>query len=354
MTNRAGEGAATSTDAGSARGPVEAVLFDIDGTLVDTNYLHALAWRRGFADAGFDVPTAWIHHRIGMGGGRLMEELVGAEREDAKAAWQRHFDALKPEIRPFQGAAELLREVHGRSIQVVLASSSEEADLEALLAALGADDAIDCVTSAGDVGEAKPSPEIFEVAMEKAACNPERTIVVGDTVWDVAAARRAGLDCVCVLTGGIARSQLERAGALAVYRDAGELLARLDDSPLFAKGRRDGSESLDEIPGELRSRIEAATAHAQVRTIRQSGPQAFEVHALAGDRIVHMRLRLRPAGSVVEMTETFLRDQIVDVGRSDARTIIEVRTAAGHRSLTVPAELGEALTGPASRFAPGR
>lgn len=352
MTDHTGEGAAAPTDAEPARGGIEAVLFDIDGTLVDTNYLHAIAWRRGFADTGFDVPTAWIHQRIGMSGSRLMEELVGEEREDTKAAWQRHFDDLKPEIRAFQGAADLLREVHRRGMRVVLASSSEEEDLEALLNALGADDAIDCVTSAGDVEEAKPSPEVFEVAMEKASCDPDRTIVVGDTVWDVAAAKRAGLPCVCVLTGGIARSELEVAGALAVYRDVGELLAGLEDSPLLARGQASGSASPDKDPGgipdELRSRIDAATAHARVRTIRRRGPQAFEVHALAGDRIVHMLLGLRPTGSVEETTETFLQDQVVGVHVSeDGQTIVDVRTEAGQRSLTVPTEVAEALVGAA-------
>jgi HAD superfamily hydrolase (TIGR01509 family) len=324
---------------------VEAVLFDIDGTLVDTNYLHALAWWRGFRDAGFNVPTAWIHWRIGMGANRLMEDLIGEARDDVKAGWRRHFDALKPEIRAFDGAADLLREVHARGLKVVLASSSEEADLEALLGALEAGDAIDYVTSAGDVGEAKPSPEVLDVAMEKASCDPARTIVVGDTLWDIEAARRAGLGCVCVLTGGITRSELEQAGAVAVYRDVEELLTRLDESPLAGYETTGRSVSLDQLPAELRSRVEAATAHAGCRTIRRRGPETFEIHALAGDRVVHMVVGLRPDRSVEEVTETFVRDEIVRVVILDDEATIDVRDAGGRRSLSVPVELGRALAG---------
>jgi HAD superfamily hydrolase (TIGR01509 family) len=326
------------------QGAVEAVLFDIDGTLVDTNYLHAVAWRRGFHEAGFDVPTAWIHHRVGMGAGRLMEGLIGEERDDVKQGWRRHFDALKPEIRAFPGAEALLREVHSRGIRVVLASSSEESDLDALLAALGADDVIDCVTSAGDVGEAKPSPEVFEVAIQKASCDPDRTVVVGDSVWDVLAAKKAGLPCVCVLTGGIAAGVLLEAGAVAVYRDVEELHAELDRSRLV----RDGAGvqvSLDVLPGELRSRVQAATAHATRRTIHRRGDDAFEVHALAGDRVVHMLLGVRSGGSVHETTETFVRSQILGVVLSGDRATVEFDDGTGLRSVTVPLELGEALAG---------
>ncbi|MGH2688538.1 MAG: HAD family hydrolase [Actinomycetota bacterium] len=322
---------------------VEAVLFDIDGTLVDTNYLHAIAWRRAFTEAGFDVATAWIHHRVGMGAGRLMQDLIGEEREDVKRAWRRHFEALKPEIRAFEGAVDLLREVHGRGIRVVLASSSEESDLEALLAALGADDVVDCVTSAGDVGEAKPSPEVFEVAMRKASCDPSRSIVVGDSVWDVLAARKANIPCICVLTGGIAAGVLLEAGAFAVYQDVREVRSELDRLLV----RDDGAEraTLDELPGELRSRVQAATAHADRRTIRRRGDDAFEVHALAGDRVVHMLLGLRAGGSVDETTETFVRSQILDVVLSHDQATVELDDGGGRRSLTVPLELGEALAG---------
>jgi HAD superfamily hydrolase (TIGR01549 family) len=323
------------------QGAVEAVLFDIDGTLVDTNYLHAVAWRRAFTESGFDVPTAWIHHRVGMGSDRLMQELIGEERDDVKRGWRRHFEALKPEIRAFPGAAALLREVRGRGIRVVLASSSEESDLEALLAALGADEVIDCVTSAGDVGEAKPAPEVFEVAMRKASCDPDRTLVVGDSVWDVLAAKKAGLPCICVLTGGIAAEVLLEAGAVAVYRDVEELRTELGRSPLVREEAEQAS--LDDLPAELRSRVQAATAHATRRTIRRRGDDAFEVHALAGDRVVHMLLGLRAEGSVDETTETFVRSQVLGVVLSGDRATVELDDGTGPRSVTLPIELGEEL-----------
>ncbi len=209
-----------------------AVLFDIDGTLVDTNYLHAVAWRRAFVEAGLDVPTAAVHRRIGMGAGDLMETLTGEARDDVKDAWRRHFDRLKPEVRAFPGAADLLRHAKKAGASVVLASSSEEEDVQVLLDAIDAHDAIDYVTSAGDVDHAKPSPEVFRRAMEKAGCAEGPAVAVGDTVWDVEAAAKAGIGCVCVLTGGISRGELQEAGAVAVYRDAAALLEQWDATPL--------------------------------------------------------------------------------------------------------------------------
>jgi HAD superfamily hydrolase (TIGR01509 family) len=210
----------------------KAVLFDVDGTLTDTNYLHSIAWWRAFIASGEFVPTAWIHRRIGMGSSLLMQDLIGEARDDVKKRWRVEFDELKGEIRALPGARDLLQSVAARGADVVLATSAEEADVEALLHAIDAGDAISVVTSAGDVDEAKPSPDVFTVALEKTHHRAEDAIVVGDTVWDVEAARRAGLDCVCVLTGGIGRDELEQAGAVAVYRDPRELLEQLDSSPL--------------------------------------------------------------------------------------------------------------------------
>jgi HAD superfamily hydrolase (TIGR01509 family) len=211
-----------------------AVLFDVDGTLVDTNYLHALAWRRVFLEHGHpEIHTARIHRLVGMGSDELLETLFGRPRPELKPERARHFDALKADIRAFPRAADLLRAVHERGLRVVLATSAEKSDLEALLEALDADDAIDAVTSAGEVEEAKPAPDLFCVALEEAGTAPEATVVVGDTVWDVEAADRAGLRCVGVTTGGITRAELLDAGAVAVYDDVGALLDSLDDSPLL-------------------------------------------------------------------------------------------------------------------------
>ncbi|HEY3603052.1 MAG TPA: HAD family hydrolase [Sporichthyaceae bacterium] len=213
-----------------------AVLFDIDGTLLDSNYLHALAWRRAFVECGHNVPTAWIHRHIGQGSDLLLRELLPgvdeAARAAAAAAHGRHFEVLKPELRAFDGAVELLAAVSQRGPRVVLASSASAGELPALLEALGGAEHVDVVTSSEDVTEAKPDPEIFRVAMARAGVDAGHAIAVGDTVWDIEAARRAGIGCVGVLTGGISRAELDEAGAVAVYRDTAELLAGLDSGPL--------------------------------------------------------------------------------------------------------------------------
>ena len=209
---------------------LRAVLFDIDGTLTDTNWLHASAWRRAFVECGLaDVATWRIHRMIGAGSGVLLRELVGEERSDVKDGWRRNFDALKDEIRAFAGAGDLLRAVAARDLAVVLASSSEPDDVEALVAALDADDAITAVTDAGDVDEAKPSPEVFEAALREAGCSPSEALVVGDSVWDVEAAARAGLSTVAVRCGGTGDDALRAAGAVSLWDDPAALLRSLDE-----------------------------------------------------------------------------------------------------------------------------
>jgi HAD superfamily hydrolase (TIGR01509 family) len=213
-----------------------AVLFDIDGTLLDSNYLHALAWRRAFLDCGREIPTARIHHRIGMGSERLLRELLGDQAAEiaaaATAAHQRHFDLLKPELRPFPGARELLAAVRRRGPLVVLASSAGAHELPALIRTLGGMENIDLATSADDVENAKPEPDLFEVAMSRAGVQAANAVAVGDTVWDIEAARRAGIGCVAVLTGGTCAGELRAAGALAVHSDVAELLMEIDTGPL--------------------------------------------------------------------------------------------------------------------------
>lgn len=214
-----------------------AVLFDVDGTLVDTNYLHVQAWRRVFLERGeTEIASARIHRLVGMGTDELLDTLFGRPRPELKPERARQFDALKGEIRAFPQAGDLLRALHDRGVRVVLATSAEKSDLEALLEAIDADDAIDEVTSAGEVEQAKPSPDLFCVALEAAGTAPDATVVMGDTVWDVKAAARAGLPCVAVTSGGISRGELESAGAIAVYDDVGAVLDDLDQSPLVGGG----------------------------------------------------------------------------------------------------------------------
>jgi HAD superfamily hydrolase (TIGR01549 family) len=210
------------------------ILFDIDGTLVDSNYLHTVAWFRAFDSLGHRVPMARIHRAIGMGSDKLIPSLVGdaADTKKADELHGEHYRHLHSELRAFDRAADLLRACRDRGARIVLATSAKERDLDALTKAIDADDAIDEITSSDDVDESKPDPDIFQAAMQKANLDERNTIVVGDTKWDVEAARRSGLDAVAVLTGGWSRPELERAGAVAVYDDVADLLQNLDESPL--------------------------------------------------------------------------------------------------------------------------
>jgi HAD superfamily hydrolase (TIGR01509 family) len=208
------------------------VLFDVDGTLVDTNYLHTLAWSRALADAGQWAPMNAIHRLVGMGGDQLVPTLLGQDCPAAAAARPRHYRALLGEARPFPGAADLLRRVHWAGLAVVLATSSPGDELRPLLDRLGADDVVDAVTTADDVEASKPTPEVFTKALAAGGIDPERAVAVGDSVWDVRAAEAAGLGCIGVETGGFSRHELSEAGARQVYRDVAEMGQQLRLSPV--------------------------------------------------------------------------------------------------------------------------
>ncbi len=209
-----------------------AILVDVDGTLVDTNYFHTVAWWRAFQDIGEDVPMSSIHPLIGMGSDQLVHRLIGRESEEASDAHSKHYEPFKAEIKAFPKAADLLTELDRRGARVILATSSDEKDLERQREAIDAEDAIDGAVSKGDVAQSKPAPDIFESALKKFDLDPSRTLVVGDTAWDVEAAAKVDLEVIAVLTGGSTREQLEDAGAIAVYKSVAELLAELDQSPL--------------------------------------------------------------------------------------------------------------------------
>ena len=210
-----------------------AVLFDLDGTLLDTNYFHTVSWWQALREAGEDIPMSRIHPLIGMGSDQLLEELLGEERDGLSDLHSKHYKAFKDELHAFPRAAELMAAVAGREAQVVVATSSKEEDLDDLLGALGAEDGVISHIVHGDmVGSSKPAPDIFAVALEHLGLDPEQTIVVGDTRWDIEAAAKCGIGVVAVLTGGSTRQDLMDAGAVAVYEDVAELLEGLDDSPL--------------------------------------------------------------------------------------------------------------------------
>jgi HAD superfamily hydrolase (TIGR01509 family) len=210
------------------------VLFDVDGTLVDTNYLHAVAWSRALRDAGEWAPMNAIHRLVGMGGDQLVPKLLGRDCPKASEARADRYRELVDDVRAFPGARDLLRELHAHGIAVVLATSSPAAELTAALSRLGADDAIDAQTNADDINESKPDPEVFAAAMKSGAIDPARALAIGDTVWDVQGARAAGIGCIGVETGGFSQHELSEAGALRVYRDVKEILDQLHTSPLAA------------------------------------------------------------------------------------------------------------------------
>ncbi len=173
-----------------------------------------------------------IHRLVGMGGDQLVPELLGRDCPDANAARAGHYRELLDDVVSFPAAADLLRQLHAGGVAVVLATSSPSDELTEILRRLDADDAIDAVTTADDVEESKPGPDVFFAAMKSAAIDPARALAVGDSVWDVRGARAAGVGCVGVETGGFSRHELSEAGALHVYRDVKELLDQLCTGPL--------------------------------------------------------------------------------------------------------------------------
>ena len=209
---------------------LRAALFDVDGTLVDSNYLHTVAWWEAFARAGHDVPMASIHRAIGMGSDRLLDTLLPADRDRAgdyiiKIAHSALYQVYWPQLRALPGAADLLRACHDAGLRVVLASSADPRQLEVLREALDAEEAIDAATSAGDVDSSKPAPDLVHAALDQAGISPAQAVFVGDSVWDVQACQKAGVPCIGVLSGGTSREELLGAGAAAVYGDPAELLA---------------------------------------------------------------------------------------------------------------------------------
>ncbi|MBA8817190.1 HAD superfamily hydrolase (TIGR01509 family) [Microbacterium halimionae] len=210
------------------------VLFDIDGTLVDSNYLHVDAWDRALVAIERPAEMWRIHRGIGMDSGKLLDELLGDEAstlgDAAKEAQSRFYAELSDRIRPFQGARQLLEELDARGHRVVLATSAPQGELDTLLEVLDVNQYVDVVTSSEDVGTAKPSPEIIKVALDKASVSAGQAIMVGDAVWDIQSAKRAGVMSLGVLTGGYSADELLSAGAEAVYRDVADLLKKLDES----------------------------------------------------------------------------------------------------------------------------
>lgn len=208
------------------------ILFDVDGTLVDTNYFHVLAWWRAFQEHGVQISMAALHDLIGMGAKQAIERVTGASDDAIREAHSRHYAEFRGEVRAFPGARELVRTVHERGALAILATGAEKDDLDAILRALDLGDALDALVSDADVERSKPAPDIFNEALRRGALEPADAMVVGDSVWDCSAALAAGLRCVAVRSGGVGMEELRAAGAITVYPGVKELLENLDESPL--------------------------------------------------------------------------------------------------------------------------
>jgi HAD superfamily hydrolase (TIGR01549 family) len=214
-----------------------AAILDVDGTLVDTNYHHALAWYRAFRQNGVMLPIWRIHRHIGMGGDQLVEALAGEQLEnekgdDIRAAESVLYGELMSEVEPLQGARELIEDLKQRDHAVVLASSAKEHEVEHYLDLLDARELADGWTTSADVEATKPEPDLVVAAVEKAGGGD--AVMVGDSTWDCEASKRAGLDTIAVLTGGFSEAELREAGAVAVYSSIEDLRESLDETPLAA------------------------------------------------------------------------------------------------------------------------
>jgi HAD superfamily hydrolase (TIGR01549 family) len=222
------------------RGRVDTAVFDVDGTLVDTNYQHALAWYRAFRSFDIVLPVWRLHRAIGMGGDNLVAHVADEEVEsrlgsELRSAWEKEFNLMVPEVSAFEGAHELLAEVKERGLRVVLASSGKSEHTRHFLDLLGGTEIADAWTTSDDVQSSKPAPDLVSVAMEKVG--GRRGVMIGDSVWDAIAAREVGVPTIAVRTGGFSTDELRDAGAGWVFDSLDELRDDIHATPL---GQRSG------------------------------------------------------------------------------------------------------------------
>jgi HAD superfamily hydrolase (TIGR01509 family) len=216
--------------------PPPAVVLDVDGTLVDSNYQHALTWHRAFAQHGCAVPAWRAHRAIGMGGDMLVPALAGEEwdaehGDDVRATEAALFSELIDRVAPLPGARAFLELLEVRGHPVVLSSSAKAHEVEHYLDLLGAHDLVQAWTTSADVERTKPEPDVVHAGLQKLG-GAEAAVMVGDSVYDVEAAGRAGLPAVALLTGGFGAGELEASGAAYVADDLPALIGELDATPL--------------------------------------------------------------------------------------------------------------------------
>ena len=209
---------------------------DVDGTLIDANYQHALAWYRAFKEHGIVLPIWRIHRHVGMGGDQIVPALAGDDVDEEKGDQIRetrdeiYTSELINEVSPLEGAAELIADLEQRGLEVVLASSSPEDEIEHYLKLLGNPELE--YTTNDDVESTKPQPDLVRAALDKAGT--KNAVMVGDTPWDIEAARKLGVETICVITGGYSEQELREAGAAGVFESVEDLRSRLDETPLRA------------------------------------------------------------------------------------------------------------------------
>lgn len=223
--------APSDVDRRADRGPAALVL-DVDGTLLDTNYLHVIAWWEAFRAAGHEVSGFDVHRSIGRGSADLVETLLGEPDDAVVEGHAKNWAPLREQCVPFHSVPELIRSCAGRGMRVVYCTSGSPEDVEDFRSRIGCDDVVAAVVNSGDVEHGKPAPDIVLAALEAVGVPAERAVMLGDTVYDVRAAHAAGVTVVGLVSGGISEQELLESGADAVYGNVAELLEDLDDSPL--------------------------------------------------------------------------------------------------------------------------
>lgn len=213
-------------------------ILDVDGTLVDTNYHHAIAWARAFREHDKVVSLYRIHRHMGMGGDHLVAAVAGEEFEEehgdaVRETEKERYGELIDEVELLPGARDLIVALKERGHVVVLASSAKQEELDHYLALLDGRDLADGWTTSADVEATKPAPDLVHAALEQAR-EVEQSVMIGDSTWDCEAAKRAEVPTLAVLTGGFSPEELKQAGAEAVFESPGELLRRLDETPFGA------------------------------------------------------------------------------------------------------------------------
>lgn len=216
----------------------QAVIFDMDGTLVDSVDFHAESWARTFAEFGYDIPVDKVRFQIGKGGDQLLPDMVGPDAADAKGkemeAWRG--DLFKREYMPrvtaFPDVVALFERIRATGMKIAVASSAKQTELDIYKKIAGIEDLTDVETTSDDVERSKPNPDIFQAALDKLGVAAGEAVAVGDTHYDIEAARKAGMGTIGMLCGGFPEDVLRDAGAVAIYRDPAHLLAEFDASPL--------------------------------------------------------------------------------------------------------------------------